>query len=102
ALVGSFYAFAMWIGFGVLSLYEGIKKYLQPKVAVPVVLGISMLAAPVLLAEENGDDHNRSNKYTALNVAKAYLDSCDKNAILLTIGDNDTFPLWYLQEVEHY
>ena len=102
ALVGSFYAFAMWIGFGVLSLYEGIKKYLQPKVAVPVVLGISMLAAPVLLAKENWDDHNRSNKYTALNVAKAYLDSCDKNAILFTIGDNDTFPLWYLQEVEHY
>src|SRR5690606_22670738 len=57
ALVGSFYAFAMWIGFGVLSLYEGIKKYLQPKVAVPVVLGISMLAAPVLLAKENWDDH---------------------------------------------
>ena len=102
ALVGSFFAFAMWIGFGVYSLYEGIKRYLQPKVTVPIVLTISMLAAPVLLAKENWDDHDRSNKYTALNVAKAYLDSCEKNAILFTIGDNDTFPLWYLQEVERY
>lgn len=102
ALVGSFYAFAMWIAFGVYSLYEGIKKYLQPKVTVPVVLAITLLASPVLLAKENWDDHDRSNKYTALNVAKSYLDSCEKNAILFTIGDNDTFPLWYLQEVERY
>ena len=102
ALVGSFYAFAMWIAFGVYSLYEGIKKYLQPKVTVPVVLAITLLASPVLLAKENWDDHDRSNKYTALNVAKAYLDSCEPNAILFTIGDNDTFPLWYLQEVERY
>lgn len=102
ALVGSFYAFAMWIGFGVYSIYEGLKKYLQPKITIPIVLIITMLASPVLLAKENWDDHDRSNKYTALSVAKAYLDSCDKNAILFTIGDNDTFPLWYLQEVEHY
>lgn len=61
-----------------------------------------MLAAPVLLAKENWDDHDRSNKYTALAMAKAYLDSCEENAILFTIGDNDTFPLWYAQEIEHY
>ena len=102
ALVGSFYAFAMWIAFGVYSLYEGIKKYLQPKVTIPLVLVITTLAAPVLMAKENWDDHDRSNKYTALSVAKAYLDSCEKNAILFTIGDNDTFPLWYLQEIEKY
>ncbi|MFD2892526.1 protein O-mannosyl-transferase family [Flavobacterium chuncheonense] len=102
ALVGSFYVFAMWIGFGIYGIYEGLKKYLQPKVAVPVVLTISMLAAPVLMAKENWDDHNRSKKYTALAMAKAYLDSCEENAILFTIGDNDTFPLWYAQEVEHY
>lgn len=102
AVVGAFYVFAMWIAFGVYSLYDGIRQYLQPKIAVPLVLGVSMLAAPVLMAKENWDDHDRSNKYTALSVAKAYLDSCEKNAILFTIGDNDTFPLWYLQEVEHY
>ncbi|MEZ4854013.1 DUF2723 domain-containing protein [Flavobacterium sp.] len=102
ALVASFYVFAMWIAFGVYSIYEGIKKYIQPKVAVPVVLGVSMLAAPVLMAKENWNDHDRSNKYTALTTAKAYLDSCEENAILFTIGDNDTFPLWYLQEIERY
>jgi hypothetical protein len=102
ALVGSFYVFAMWIGFGIYGIYDGIKKYIQPKVAIPLVLVISLLAAPVLLAKENWDDHNRSNKYTALAMAKKYLDSCEPNAILFTIGDNDTFPLWYAQEIEGY
>lgn len=102
ALVGSFYVFAMWIGFGIYGIYDGIKKFIQPKVAIPFVLIISLLAAPVLLAKENWDDHNRSNKYTALAMAKKYLDSCEPNAILFTIGDNDTFPLWYAQEIEGY
>ena len=102
ALVGSFYIFAMWIAFGVYSLYDGIKKYLSPKATVPVVLGLTLLAAPVLMASQNWDDHSRANKYTALANAKAYLDSCDENAILFTIGDNDTFPLWYAQEIEGY
>lgn len=102
ALVGSFYAFAMWIAFGVYSLYEGAKKYLQPKASIPVVLGLTLLAAPILMANQNWDDHSRANKYTALANAKAYLDSCEKNAILFTIGDNDTFPLWYAQEIEGY
>jgi hypothetical protein len=102
ALVGSFYVFAMWIGFGIYGIYDGIKKFIQPKVAIPLVLVISLLAAPVLLAKENWDDHNRSNKYTALAMAKKYLDSCEPNAILFTIGDNDTFPLWYAQEIEGY
>ncbi|NHM03122.1 MAG: DUF2723 domain-containing protein [Flavobacterium sp.] len=102
ALVGSFYVFAMWIAFGVYAIFDWIKKFITPKVAIPLVLIISFLASPMLMAKENWDDHNRSDKYTALAMAKAYLDSCDKNAILFTIGDNDTFPLWYMQEIEGY
>uniref|UniRef100_UPI00404AFA18 glycosyltransferase family 117 protein n=1 Tax=Flavobacterium sp. TaxID=239 RepID=UPI00404AFA18 len=102
ALVGSFYAFAIWIGLGVFAIYEGLKTYLQPKIAIPITLAATLLASPILLASENWDDHNRSNKYTALASAKSYLDSCEPNAILFTIGDNDTFPLWYAQEVEGF
>nr|WP_315242775.1 DUF2723 domain-containing protein [uncultured Flavobacterium sp.] len=100
ALVGSFYVFAIWIGFGVYSLYETIQKYLAPKIAGPIIIAGSLLAAPVLMASQNWDDHDRSGKYTAVAMAKAYLSSCDKDAILFTIGDNDTFPLWYAQEIE--
>ncbi|RDI15808.1 DUF2723 domain-containing protein [Flavobacterium sp. AG291] len=102
ALVGSFYVFAMWIAFGIYAIYDGLKKYVQPKVAGPVILVVSLLAAPVLMASQNWDDHDRSGKYTAIAMAKAYLSSCDQNAILFTIGDNDTFPLWYAQEIEGF
>ena len=102
ALVGSFYVFAMWIGYGIYAIFDTLKKYIQPKVAIPVVLAVSLLASPVVLAAQNWDDHDRSNKDTALTMAKAYLDSCEPNAILFTIGDNDTFPLWYMQEIEGY
>lgn len=101
ALVGSFYVFAIWIGFGVYALYESFQKYLAPKIAGPVIIAASLLAVPVLMACQNWDDHDRSGKYTATALAKAYLNSCDPNAILYTIGDNDTFPLWYAQEIEH-
>ncbi|MCK8142190.1 DUF2723 domain-containing protein [Flavobacterium sp. I-SCBP12n] len=100
ALVGSFYVFAIWIGFGVYALYESAQKYLAPKIAGPLIIAASLLAAPVLMASQNWDDHDRSGKYTATAIAKAYLTSCDPNAILFTIGDNDTFPLWYAQEIE--
>ena len=100
ALVGSFYVFAIWIGFGVYALYESAQKYLAPKIAGPLIIVASLLAAPVLMASQNWDDHDRSGKYTATAIAKAYLTSCDPNAILFTIGDNDTFPLWYAQEIE--
>ncbi|RDI52210.1 glycosyltransferase family 117 protein [Flavobacterium glaciei] len=100
ALVGSFYVFAIWIGFGVYALYESIQKYVAPKIAGPIIIAASLLAAPVLMAAQNWDDHDRSGKYTAVSMAKAYLESCDPNAILFTIGDNDTFPLWYAQEIE--
>ena len=100
ALVGSFYVFAIWIGIGVYALYESIQKYVAPKIAGPIIIAASLLAAPVLMAAQNWDDHDRSGKYTAVSMAKAYLESCDPNAILFTIGDNDTFPLWYAQEIE--
>ncbi|MBN8566056.1 MAG: DUF2723 domain-containing protein, partial [Flavobacteriales bacterium] len=100
ALVGSFYVFAIWIGLGVYAFFDFIRKWLNPKIALPVVLVLTLLANPVLLANQNWDDHDRSNKYTALANAKGYLESCEPNAILFTIGDNDTFPLWYAQEIE--
>ncbi len=70
--------------------------------AVPVVVVVSLLAVPTIMASENWDDHDRSDRYTALAMAKMYLDSLDENAIMFTIGDNDTFALWYAQEVEGY
>lgn len=102
ALVGSFYVFAMWIAYGIYAIFDTLKNYIQPKIAIAVVLTTTLLASPVVLASQNWDDHDRSNKDTAYTMAKAYLDSCEPNAILFTIGDNDTFPLWYMQEIEGY
>ena len=102
ALVGSFYVFAMWIGFGALALFDLIKDFLKPKIAMPIAFVACLFAGPVLLAKENWDDHDRSGRKTALAMARKYLDSVDENAILFTIGDNDTFALWYLQEIEGY
>ncbi|MEW7288906.1 glycosyltransferase family 117 protein [Aquimarina sp. 2304DJ70-9] len=102
ALVGSFYVFAIWIGFGVYALFDVLKDYLKPKLLAPIVTGVCLLAVPVLLAAENWDDHDRSNRYTAQSMAKMYLQSCQKDAILFTIGDNDTFALWYAQDIEGY
>src|SRR5699024_8499285 len=102
ALVGSFYAFAIWIGFGVFSLYNKFKKYLSPKIWAPAITVICLLAVPVLMAQQNWNDHDRSGKRTATALAKNYLQSLEPNAILFTIGDNDTFPLWDVQEVEGF
>jgi hypothetical protein len=102
AYAGSFYAFCIWVGMGVLALIHGAQKYLN-KTGVPVAVASTVLAlamAPVLFGFQNWDDHNRSNRYTARDFAYNYLNSCEKNAVLFTNGDNDTFPLWYLQEVE--
>ncbi len=100
AVVGSFYFFALWLGIGVFALYDYLKKYVTPKpVAISAVL-LSLLTAPALMVSQNWDDHDRSGKYSALNNAKSYLNSCQKNAIIYTIGDNDTFPLWYARDVE--
>lgn len=102
AVVGSFYVFAIWIGFGVYALFELVKEYLQPKLALPIVLVAATLAGPILLATQNWDDHDRSGRYTADSMGRMYLDSCDPNAILFTIGDNDTFALWYQQNIKQY
>jgi len=101
AFAASFYAFAMWIGLGVYSVYELIKKYFN-KNAAAVVSTVVCLSVPSIMLAKNYDDHNRSNRYLTRELAKAYLDSCAPNAILFANGDNDTFPLWYLQEVEGY
>lgn len=100
ALVGSFYVFAIWVGFGVYAIYEIVTGYVKSKLAGPIVIAACLLASPILMATQNWDDHDRSNKYTAIAMAKNYLNSCEPNAILFTIGDNDTFPLWYAQEIE--
>uniref|UniRef100_UPI004048971C DUF2723 domain-containing protein n=1 Tax=Polaribacter sp. TaxID=1920175 RepID=UPI004048971C len=100
AIVGSFYIFAIWIGLGVFALFEYLKKYGNRKTAAIGVTVLSFLAVPALMASENWDDHDRSNRYTTHLNALTYLESCDPNAIMFTIGDNDTFPLWYMQEVE--
>lgn len=99
AYAGSFYAFAIWIGLGVFAIYNKLKKVTAEQIALPATIGLSLIV-PVLMAVENWDDHDRSGKYAARDFAASYLNSCDKNAILITNGDNDTFPLWYAQEVE--
>lgn len=102
AVVGAFFAFAMWIAFGVYAIYDFVSKKIKGNWTGYAVTALSVLVVPVLMASENWDDHDRSGKDTALVSAKAYMDSLDENAIIFTIGDNDTFPLWYLQEVEGY
>ena len=102
AVVGSFYVFAIWIGFGVLAIYEALKEKIRSRALPAGITLLCLLAVPTLMASENWDDHDRSGRYSTRNNAKAYLDSCQENAIMFTIGDNDTFPLWYMQEVENY
>ncbi|NNE75483.1 MAG: DUF4064 domain-containing protein, partial [Pricia sp.] len=102
SLVGSFYVFALWIGLGVYGLVDEFKKWVKPKLLTPVIIVLCLLAVPLLMAFQNWDDHDRSDRYTAKASAMAYLDSCQKDAgaMLFTIGDNDTFPLWFVQEIE--
>ncbi len=100
AYAGSFYAFAFYIGFGMASLCRLVEKHKLGNVAAIVAFVLCMLGGPVILAAQNWDDHDRSGRYTARDFARNYLESCAPNAILFTNGDNDTFPLWYAQEVE--
>ena len=102
AYVGSFYAFAIWIGLGVLAIIEKLRAYAPEKITALATTALCLVAVPGIMASEGWDDHNRSDRYTARDFAKAYLDSCEPDAILFTMGDNDTFPLWYVQEVEGY
>ena len=100
AYAGSFYFFAVWIGFGVLALFEGLEKLIRENIAAPVAGLICLFCVPVIMGSQNWDDHDRSGRYLARDVAFNYLNSCAPDAILFTNGDNDTFPLWYAQEVE--
>ena len=106
AFVGSFSFFAIWIGMAVMALAEWISALFKKnrerayRVALPVVFVACMAAAPCLMAAENWDDHDRSEKTAARDFAQNYLKSLKKNSVLITFGDNDTFPLWYAQEVE--
>ena len=102
AYAGSFYMFAIWIGLGVAALYEWIDEASKGKASKAVAVGASVLClgVPALMAEENWDDHDRSHRYTSTEMAANYLNSVGPNGMLVTHGDNDTFPLWYAQEIE--
>ena len=103
AYAGSFYMFAIWIGLGVAAIYQWIADAAQEKVSQPVLAGgVSALCllVPVLMAAQNWDDHDRSHRYTAPEMAYNYLNSVGPNGMLVTHGDNDTFPLWYAQEID--
>jgi hypothetical protein len=100
AYAGSFYAFTIWIGLGVLGVYNFLHKKLPAVVSAGLASTICLIAVPTVMAVENWDDHDRSDRYIARDFASNYLNSCAPNAILFTHGDNDTFPLWYAQEVE--
>jgi len=99
--VGSFYAFAIWIGLGVLALAEIARMKLSARAAALSATGLCLLVGPILMASEEWKDHNRSTKMTPHDMAYNYLISCPPNAILFTYGDNDTYSLWYDQEVEN-
>lgn len=96
--VGSFYVFTIWIGFGVLAIYDTLKNVKMNHI-IATVLG---LIIPIIMAAEGMDNHDRSNRFHSIDQAKNTLRSCAPNAILFTGGDNDTFPLWYVQEVEGF
>ena len=98
---GSFYAFCMWIGFGVLALFEACRRWFKKEsVSTAVLATVICAVVPTILAAQNWDDHDRSKRYVAPDWGKNYLNSALPNAIVMNFGDNDTFPLWYAQEVE--
>lgn len=100
--VGSYYTFAIWIGLGVIALGKGLSNYTNKMKRSAIIATLITLVVPVIMAAENWDDHDRSNRFFSVDSAKNFLASCDANAILFTGGDNDTFPLWYAQEVEGF
>lgn len=106
AYAGSFYVFTIWIGLAVIAIYESICNLLNKKGvkdskgAVAASVSVILLGVPILMAAQGWDDHDRSNRYTARDMAYNYFMSADEQAIIVTHGDNDTFPLWYIQEVE--
>ncbi len=102
AYAGSFYAFAIWIGIGVAGLIEWAFKWKRSVVSAGVLVIASLILVPGIMAKENWDDHDRSDRYTAPAFARNFLNSCLPGGVIFTNGDNDTFPLWYIQEVEGF
>lgn len=100
SVVGSFYVFAIWIGFGTYAIINYLKKHIKSGILAPAISMMCLILVPGVLASNNWNDHDRSGRETAHAMAIKYLESCDPNAILFTIGDNDSFPLWYAQEIE--
>jgi hypothetical protein len=100
SFAASFYAFAIYIGLGILGLFKILNKKIKGEIAAISLTIAGLLLVPTIMAYQNWDDHNRSGRNTAVDFAKNYLNSCAQNAIIFTNGDNDTFPLWYAQEVE--
>jgi hypothetical protein len=100
--VGSFYFMSIWAGFAVMQIMELIQKFVKADKAKWAIVALLGLTAPAILAQQNWDDHDRSDRYHQIDFAKNLLNSCAPNAILFTGGDNDTFPLWYVQEVEGF
>ncbi|MFW5725726.1 MAG: protein O-mannosyl-transferase family [Bacteroidota bacterium] len=98
--IGSFYAFSIWVGLGTLAFIEFLQKKLGGKYSAIAGTALCVLLVPTIMAAENWNNHDRSNRYLTRDVAINYLESCAPNAIIFTMGDNDTFPLWYAQEVE--
>lgn len=97
---GSFYFYTIWIGLSVIAIAHFVLKFLKDGVAKASIATAVALSAPVLMATSGWEGHDRSGRYHQIDFARNMLESCEKNAILFTGGDNDTFPLWYLQEVE--
>jgi hypothetical protein len=102
AYAGSFYAWAIWIGMGVMLFFDLLRRFMKDYPAALIPSALLIAGVPLLLILENYDDHDRSDRYTARDIASNYLSTCDENAILLTYGDNDSFPLWYIQDVEGF
>ena len=100
AFAGSTYTFAIWIGLGVIMVHHYLQRVLKGASGVYATLGLTLLAVPVLMAAQEWDDHDRSDKTLARATAINTLESCAQNAVLFTFGDNETYPLWYLQEIE--
>ena len=111
AYAGSFYAFCIWIGLGVMAIIDIINEIVERKKtaslkveslksAIAIVISLICLGVPALMAQQNWDDHDRSQRYSCRDFGANYLKSCEDEAILFSNGDNDTFPLWYNQEVE--
>ncbi len=100
--VGSFQVFCTWIGLGVIGLYDLLQKKVSKNLALGVAAAIGLIGGPAILGAQNWDDHDRSGRFMSTDFARNYLKSCKPNAVLFTNGDNDTYPLWYVQNVEKY